>query len=72
MICFLGRQENMEKIIATLLFFVLIICVWPPSTSIANTIDDNWWDSEWEYRKEITINQEMVSSNLKNFPTKFH
>jgi hypothetical protein len=72
MISFLGRQENMKKIIATLLFFVLIICIWAPSTSIANIIDDNWWDSEWEYRKEITINHEMVSSNLKNFPILFH
>jgi len=28
----------------------------------------SWWDDEWHYRKNITINHTLVSANLSNFP----
>lgn len=28
----------------------------------------NWWDSNWGYRKKITINNSQVQGSLKNFP----
>lgn len=27
-----------------------------------------WWNTNWQYRKSITINHAMVSANLTNFP----
>lgn len=32
-----------------------------------NQIDD-WWDSEWKYRKPILINHTKIQGNLTNFP----
>ena len=32
----------------------------------------NWWDEDWEYRKEITINHDMVAGNLEDFPVLIH
>ncbi len=29
---------------------------------------NNWWDEDWEYRKQITINHSMVTEDLYNFP----
>ena len=31
-------------------------------------IADDWWDSNWKYRKEITINHDKIPSDLTNFP----
>jgi len=32
---------------------------------------DNWWNSSWLYRKNITINHSKVNNNLINFPVLF-
>ncbi len=29
----------------------------------------NWWNSQWGYRKKITINKSQISGTLVNFPT---
>lgn len=31
-------------------------------------VNSSWWDANWTYRKEITINHTKVSANLTNFP----
>jgi len=31
-------------------------------------IEDSWWDIDWQYRKEITINHSKVDGDLNNFP----
>ena len=31
-------------------------------------IDDVWWNPNWEYRKEITINHSKVDASLSDFP----
>jgi len=32
------------------------------------TLLDDWWDLDWMYRKEITIDHNKVSSDFSNFP----
>ncbi len=36
--------------------------------NILNYKEDDWWDEDWEYRKQITINHSMVTADLQNFP----
>jgi len=36
--------------------------------NIGNLISDPWWDLDWRYRKQITINHAMVDGTLLNFP----
>ena len=31
-------------------------------------ISDPWWDNNWQYRKEITVNHSKVAEDLLNFP----
>jgi len=31
-------------------------------------ISTDWWDYNWSYRKQITINHSMVDADLQNFP----
>jgi len=62
----------MKKIFTTILIGILIICFWSPTFCIVKAESNDWWDSDWEYRKEITIDHDMVATNLKNFPILFH
>ena len=32
-----------------------------------SNVSTNWWDSQWEYRKLITINSSLITDNLNNF-----
>jgi len=61
----------MKKIIAAILIGVLLVCFWNPST-VVKAKDDDWWNTNWEFRKEIIINHDMVVSDLENFPILFH
>ena len=36
--------------------------------STENLMSDDWWDTDWRYRKQITINHSYVDGNLTNFP----
>ena len=31
-------------------------------------VNDLWWNTDWQYRKEIMINNEKVDEDLSNFP----
>jgi len=62
----------MKRIISTILIVILIIGIWNPSSGMQKTTADNWWDSGWEYRKEITINHDMIDADLINFTILFH
>jgi hypothetical protein len=62
----------MKKIITTLCIGLLLVCCFNPSINIVNASDEDWWNTEWEYRKEITIDHDMVESTLENFPILFH
>ena len=62
----------MKKIIATLFIGLLLVCCWNPSINIVNALDEDWWNTEWGYRKEIEIDHDLVASNVENFPILFY
>jgi hypothetical protein len=62
----------MKKIISIILIGLLLICLWNPLTNIVKAEDNDWWNTDWEFRKEITINHDMVVSDIDNFPILFH
>jgi len=62
----------MKKIITAILIGMLLFCFWNPSTNIVKGKCNDWWDSDWEYRKEITIDHNMVVDDHTNFPILFH
>ncbi len=62
----------MKKIIATILIVLLIVCLWNPSTSIVKAADNDWWNPDWDFRKEITIDHDMIVADIENFPILFH
>ncbi len=33
--------------------------------------NDSWWNTNWKYRKEITVNHSKVDADLSNFPVLF-
>ena len=36
-----------------------------------NTLSADWWNTGWNYRKQITIDHTMVDADLENFPILF-
>lgn len=62
----------MRKIISIILIGALLVCLWNPTTVIVKAKDDDWWNTNWGYRKEITINHDMVATDLENFPILFN
>ncbi|UCF50422.1 MAG: hypothetical protein JSU91_02770 [Thermoplasmatales archaeon] len=62
----------MKKIHATLTVMILLVFIWNPSNIIVKSAGTDWWNHEWQYRKEITIDHNMVDENLTNFPILFH
>jgi len=61
----------MKKIISTILIGILLVCFWNPS-AVVKAKDDDWWNTNWEFRKEITIDHGLVAADLENFPILFH
>jgi len=61
----------MKKIITAIFIGLLLVCCWNPSIDLVNAKDDDWWNTEWGYRKEITIDHNEVVSNLEDFPILF-
>ena len=61
----------MKKFFVVILFFMLMSSVLIgfyvaiPSRASGG---DNWWNSNWQYRKVITIDHTKVSDDLQNFP----
>ncbi len=39
-----------------------------PSPLDGRDSNDSWWNPNWKYRKEITINHSMVDADLSDFP----
>ncbi|KYK31069.1 MAG: hypothetical protein AYK22_02670 [Thermoplasmatales archaeon SG8-52-3] len=62
----------MKKVITTLLICVLLVCLCNPTTSLVKATKNDWWDLNWEFRKEITISHDMVEDDLENFTILFH
>ena len=62
----------MKKIVTAILIGLLLIVTFNPSTSEVKATANDWWDPAWEYRKEITIDHDMVDADFLNFPILFH
>lgn len=62
----------MKKIYVVILFCMLMSSVLTGFHVIKNCTANNgsadWWDSSWQYRKEITIYHTNVEASLVNFP----
>lgn len=53
----------MRKTVIVLLFFIGVLCLVIAMGSVSA-----WYDTDWSYRKSITIDHNMVDSDLVNFP----
>ena len=62
----------MKKIISISTIVILIVITLNPSNVLVKATDSEWWDTSWKYRKEITIDHDMVDADLNNFPILFH
>lgn len=41
-------------------------------STFGNINRDDWWDEDWEYRKEIVINHNLIDGTLQYFPVLIH
>ncbi len=55
-----------KKMKVTLVKRLLILAVVVMTAQVASA--DPWWDSDWQYRKQITIDYTKVDSDLSSFP----
>ncbi len=62
----------MKIIHATISIMILLVLICNPSNTIVKSAGNDWWNHEWQYRKEITIDHNMVDEDLTNFPILFH
>jgi len=53
------------RLIPLVLILVLVFSIIGPGVAQA---DPGWYNSDWDYRKKITINSANVSANLSDFP----
>ena len=53
------------RLIPLVLILVLVFSIIGPGVAQA---DPGWYNSNWQYRKQITINSANVSANLSDFP----
>jgi hypothetical protein len=57
----MGTTEKVQGGISGLLILFAML-LFPQSV-----LGDSWWDTDWQFRKEITINHTNVASSLTNF-----
>lgn len=60
------KKYTRNKTIACILTVSFIIGAMVPSISSDST--DPWWNPQWHYRKEITINHAKINGDLNDFP----
>ena len=63
--CGVGLNKGLFRLISLALLLTLVLAVLVPGTARANP---GWYDSNWQYRKGITINSANVSADLTSFP----
>ncbi len=47
---------------------ILILCFLMANIPVAQESTNSWWNTKWNYRKEIVINYTKVATTLTNFP----
>ena len=45
-----------------------VVCILADGLRLPHKGSTSWYDTDWRYRKLITINESMVGTNLVNFP----
>ena len=48
--------------------FVFFLTTFIVSLGLVVSVDAAWYDSDWQYRKKLTLDETMVEDNLVNFP----
>ena len=62
-----GRRSR--KLSVLIIIGLLLVCFLTVAFNINYVRGGGaWWNTNWQYRKSITINHTMVSANLTNFP----
>jgi len=62
-------SNNLNKKIITFgLSLILLTSIFTSMPLVISDPSEPWWDSNWQYQKEIVINYTMVDGNLVNFP----
>jgi hypothetical protein len=63
------KRISLFVALSLLLYSVAYAFVYQTETqSVTQTINKAWYNSNWQYRKQITINYTKVSANLTDFP----
>jgi len=57
--------RSLIRLVPLALIIIFIIGTVGPGPALA---DPGWYDTDWQYRKKITINSGNVTGNLSNFP----
>ena len=77
-----SMKKNLDKnkFLILLISLLIVFYIFTPSiTNLNNTkqdisnqlpllINQSWWNEDWQYRKEITIDHSKVIANLTDFP----
>ncbi|MCK4365059.1 MAG: DUF2341 domain-containing protein [Thermoplasmatales archaeon] len=65
---------NKKKLVVLVCMMLVtsFIVVFPNENVNASDGEKDWWDYDWNYSKQITINHGMVDADLSNFPILIH
>jgi len=63
--CGVGLNKGLFRLISLALLLTLVLAVLVPGAARANP---GWYDTNWQYRKKITINSANISADLTDFP----
>ena len=58
--------KNHKKLFTTILIVVIITSMF--IVPYTKNVKATWWDFDWDYKKEITIDHDQVAGDLNNFP----
>jgi len=65
------RRKTVLLVLCMMLIAALVV-IFSNETVKATDGGEDWWDSNWYYRKKITIDHNMVTADLENFPVLIH
>jgi hypothetical protein len=63
----LRKKSFITKAIGIYIAMILLVGVFVFVPSVSSDPADPWYNTNWNYRKEITINHSMVQSDLTDF-----
>jgi hypothetical protein len=63
-----SKRRKGHSFILSISIFILVFSVVIPMFNHTVSASQNWYNSDWSYRKLITINSSKVAAQLSNFP----